>query len=343
MPIQYAGISAEHRAVREAAGLFDVSHMGEIEVTGPDAVAAVNRLVTNDLGRAVDGQALYTCCCHERGGILDDLIVYRHAADRVLVVCNASNRSKIVPHFCKEASTPGATVRDVSDATALVALQGPRALDILAAAGTGVDVAREIATFHFAPASVTDVACTVARTGYTGEDGVELFCAWADASRLWRALLEAGRSSGLLPTGLGARDTLRLEARLSLYGNEIDESTHPFEAGLGWTVKLDGDDFIGRDALREAKSRPLSRKLCGFEMVGKGIARHGYALLDEDGKAIGACTSGSPSPTLGRPIGLGYVPPDRAAIGSSLWVDCRGKRVAARVVRTPFYRRAQSG
>ena len=296
MPIQYKGISAEHRAVREAAGLFDVSHMGEIEVTGSGALAAVNRLVTNDLTRAADGQALYTCCCNEQGGILDDLIVYRYATDRVLVVCNASNRDKIVPHFQAEVGAK-AEVRDVSDETALLALQGPRALAILAAAGSSIDVAQALSSFRLSPARVAGVDCTPARTGYTGEDGVEVFCAWGDAVKVWRALAAAGSAAGLEPAGLGARDTLRLEARLSLYGNEIDESTNPFEAGLGWTVKLDADDFIGRAALRALKAQPLSRKLCGFEMVGKGIARHGYALLDEAGASIGVCTSGGPSPT----------------------------------------------
>jgi aminomethyltransferase len=342
MPIQFAGISAEHRAVREAAGLFDVSHMGEILVTGSDAVAAVNRLVTNDLSHAEDGQALYTCCCNEQGGILDDLIVYRHARDRVVVVCNASNRAKIIPHFATRATGPNAQVRDISDDTALLALQGPRALGILASAGSSLDVANGLPSFRLAPAQVGGIDCTLARTGYTGEDGVELFCATSDAIALWRRLLEAGREVGLQPVGLGARDTLRLEARLSLYGNEIDETTHPFEAGLGWTVKLDADDFVGRDALRELKARPLTRKICGFEMVGKGIARHGYPLVDADGSALGVCTSGAPSPTLGRSIGLGYVPPDRAAVGASLWVDCRGKRIEARVVRTPFYRRPKA-
>jgi aminomethyltransferase len=343
MPIQFAGISAEHRAVREAAGLFDVSHMGEILVTGSDAVAAVNRLVTNDVSRAEDGQALYTCCCNEQGGILDDLIVYRHAADRVLVVCNASNRAKIVPHFTRHAGGPNSDVRDISDETALLALQGPCALSVLARAGCSLDVAAALPSFHVAPAQVGGVECTLARTGYTGEDGVELFCSTTDAVSLWRRLLDAGSALGVQPVGLGARDTLRLEARLSLYGNEIDETTHPFEAGLGWTVKLDGDDFVGRDALRELQARPQVRKICGFEMIGKGIARHGYPLVDADGTALGICTSGAPSPTLGKSIGLGYVPPERAAIGSSLWVDCRGKRIEARVVRTPFYRRPQAG
>lgn len=352
LPIQYAGITAEHKAVRGAAGLFDVSHMGELEVTGPGAIPAVDRLITNDLARAQDGQALYTCCCNEAGGILDDLIVYRHGPERVVVVCNAANRAKIAPYFLDRAQTATATVRDVSDETALLALQGPRALEVLARAGTSREIAREAGTFRFVTASVAGVDCTVARTGYTGEDGVELFAPWEAAVPLWQALMAAGAAlgpgpdapaGGVAPAGLGARDTLRLEARLSLYGNEIDESTHPFEAGLGWTVKLDRADFVGRDALRAAKERPATRTLVGFEMVGKGIARHGYPLVDADGAPLGVCTSGSPSPTLGTSIGLGYVPPAHAAVGARLWVDCRGKPIEAKVVKTPFYRRAAPG
>ncbi len=338
MPVQYAGISAEHRAVREAAGLFDVSHMGELEVTGPGAVALVRSLVTNDVTRAVAGQATYTCACNEAGGILDDLIVYRHAADRVLIVCNAANHGKMAAHFLA-AARPDAAVRDVSDATALLSLQGPRALAVLARAGCTHDVAREIPSFRFADGAVAGVPTTIARTGYTGEDGVELFCAWDATPALWRALLDAGADAGLVPVGLGARDTLRLEARLSLYGNELDESVDPFSAGLGWVVKLDQGSFLGQRALLALRERPPSRTLVGFEMVGKGVARHGYALLDAAGRTIGVCTSGAPSPTLGKAIGLGFVPPSAAGIGSPLWVDCRGKSIEARVVKTPFYTR----
>lgn len=339
MPIQYQGITAEHQAVRQRAGLFDVSHMGELEIRGPGALEAVNALITNDLARAADGQAVYTCCCNERGTILDDLIVYRRNPEHVLVVCNASNRDKISAHFESRIGSRCA-FRDVSDETALLALQGPRALGVLQAAGSSLDAAGALRSFRFADAEVAGVRCTIARTGYTGEDGVEIFCAWADSPKLWDALLEAGRGEGIVPVGLGARDTLRLEARLSLYGNEIDETTNPIEAGLGWTVKLDKPEFVGREAIAEIKARGPSRTLVGFEMTGRGIARHGYPLLDASGAVVGVCTSGGPSPTLGKNIGLGYLPPELGAIGTEFSVDCRGKSVPAVVVKTPFYKRA---
>lgn len=343
MPVQYAGISAEHEAVRTRAGLFDVSHMGELELSGEHAAAVVNYLVTNDLGRLVDGQAMYTCCCNEQGTILDDLIVYKRAADRILVVCNASNREKIVAHFAK-AADQHCDFRDVSDDTALIALQGPKALGILSRAGTDLgDVASALAPFHFRDARVAGVPATVARTGYTGEDGVELFTKNEHAEALWKALLAAGESDGIAPAGLGARDTLRLEARLSLYGNDIDETTNPIEAGLAWTVKLDKADFVGKAAIAKVKEQGPSRKLVGFEMVGRGIARHGYPLLDAKGKAVGVCTSGAPSPTLGKAIGLGYLPVALTEVGTPFQVDCRGKPVAAVVVKTPFYKRPKAG
>jgi aminomethyltransferase len=337
MPIQYKGISAEHQAVRERAGLFDVSHMGELELKGDRALELVNSLITNDIARAHNGQATYTCCCNERGAILDDLIVYRRAENDVLVVCNASNRVKIATHFLAFARGV-CDFRDISDETALLALQGPKALGILARAGSTLDLST-LKSFRFAHGTVAGVACTIARTGYTGEDGVELFCAWNDAPALWDTLLEAGAPDGIEPIGLGARDTLRLDARLSLYGNEIDESTNPLEAGLAWVVKLDKPNFVGKEALLAIKERGLSRTLVGFEMSGRGIARHGYPLLDESGKECGICTSGGPSPTLNKSIGLGYVPTALSAIGTKILVDCRGKQIAAEVVKTPFYKR----
>jgi len=341
MPIQYKGIVDEHRAVRERAGIFDVSHMGELELEGQGAVQAVNELVTNDLDRVSDGQAMYTCCCNERGTILDDLIVYRRSPESVLVVCNASNHEKMAAVF--RAGTAGrCRFRDASAETALLALQGPRALEVLAAAGSSFDAARELPGFRFREAQVAGVACTIARTGYTGEDGVELFVANAGARALFRALLEAGRPFGVEPIGLGARDTLRLEARLALYGNDIDETTDPIEAGLGWTVKLDKPAFVGREAIARVKAQGPSRKLVGFEMLGRGIARHGYPLLDSNGSKVGVCTSGSPSPTLGKNIGLGYVPSVLAAVGTTIAVDCRGKAIEAVVVSTPFYKRPRA-
>ncbi|HLV65200.1 MAG TPA: glycine cleavage system aminomethyltransferase GcvT, partial [Polyangiaceae bacterium] len=266
MPIQYAGIGVEHQAVRTRAGLFDVSHMGELEVTGPDAVAAVDRLITNDLGRLADGRALYTVACNERGTILDDLIVYRRSASSVLVVCNASNRAKIAGHFMAHA-TERALIRDASDDYALLALQGPRAFDVFEAAGGDPGLRRALPSFHFRDTTVEGVAVTAARTGYTGEDGLELFVAPNDAAPLFRKLLAAGEPFGLAPAGLGARDTLRLEARLLLYGNELDETTTPFEAGLGWVVKLEKGEFLGRAALLAVKAAGVKRKLAGFEMT----------------------------------------------------------------------------
>ncbi|MGB5221693.1 MAG: glycine cleavage system aminomethyltransferase GcvT [Polyangiales bacterium] len=336
MPVQYEGIKKEHEAVRTRAGLFDVSHMGEIVVEGPGAVAAVDRLVTNDVGKLEVGRALYTVCCNESGFILDDLIVYRLEAEKILVVCNASNRDKIVSHFAKNLSleTPW---NDVSDAWALLALQGPNAHAIMAELGAP-EALLGLRTFGVARATVAGVDLWAARSGYTGEDGFELFCANEDAAALWRAILAAGEAHGIQAVGLGARDTLRLEARLMLYGNDIDEQTHPFEAGLGWVVKLEAGDFIGRDALRKIKAEGFDRKLVGFEMTGRGIARHGYPIV-ADGERVGEVTSGSPGPTVGRNIGLGYVPKALSEVGTALGIEIRGKQVGAVVVTTPFYKR----
>lgn len=340
MPVQYEGLVAEHHAVRQRAGLFDVSHMGELELEGPEALAVVDELVTNDLRAAAVGQAVYTCCCDERGGTLDDLIVYKRGAERLLVVCNASNRAKISAHFARHAAGRHTSFRDASDETALLALQGPRALEILAAVGTEpAALSTSLRPFRLTDAEVGGVSCVVARTGYTGEDGVELFCAWDRAAALWATLLEVGRPAGLAPAGLGARDTLRLEARLCLYGHELDEQTSPLEAGLAWVVKLNKPAFVGRDALAAAAAAPLAKQLVGFEVTGRGIARAGYPLADETGAVVGACTSGSPSPTLGKNLGLGWVPPRLAPAGTRLLVDCRGKPVEAVVVATPFYKR----
>jgi len=338
MPVQYAGIIKEHEAVRSRAGLFDVSHMGEILVEGPSALAAVDRLVTNDLSKLAVGCALYALSCNEAGRILDDLIVYRLEDEKILVVCNASNREKIVAHFARnlKLETPW---HDVTDAWALLALQGPNAVAIMKGLGAPQQVS-ELPHFHVTRASLAGTDLWAARTGYTGEDGFELFCANEDAVSLWRAVLDAGQSHGLEPIGLGARDTLRLEARLMLYGNEITEETHPFEAGLGWVVKLDAGDFIGREALRAIKAKGLTRTLIGFEMTGRGIARHGYPIVVDEVR-VGEVTSGSPGPTVGRNIGLGYVPPTLSKIGTRLGIEIRGKLVDAVVVTTPFYKRQQ--
>jgi aminomethyltransferase len=336
MPVQYSGIKREHEAVRERAGLFDVSHMGELVIEGPAALATVDRLVTNDVSRLDVGRALYTLCCNESGYILDDLIVYRLEPDKFLVVCNASNRDKIARHLANHVGD-GCTLHDVSDEWSLIALQGPRAQAIMEDLGAPSAITG-LRPFEVAKADLAGVEAWVARTGYTGEDGFELFCGNGEAVTLWRALLSAGESHGLQPAGLGARDTLRLEARLMLYGNDIDEQTHPFEAGLGWVVKLDAGDFIGRDALRRLKEAGVERKLVGFEMTGRGIARHGYPIV-AGGKRVGTVTSGSPGPTVGKNIGLGYVPKALSRVGTNVGIEIRGKVVDAVVVTTPFYKR----
>jgi aminomethyltransferase len=310
--------------------------MGEILVKGPNALTEVDRLVTNDVSKLPVGGALYTVCCNESGFILDDLIVYRLEEQTILVVCNAANRDKIVAHFAAKIGL-GTPWNDVSDQWALLALQGPKAVNVLRA----LDALPELLalpSFHVVRATLAGVDLWAARTGYTGEDGFEFFCASEDAVGLWRALLDAGKGHGLQPVGLGARDTLRLEARLMLYGNDITEQTNPFEAGLGWVVKLDAGDFIGRDALRAIKAAGTTRKLVGFEMVGRGIARHGYPIV-VDGQRVGEVTSGSPGPTVGRNIGLGYVPKTMSKVGTRVGIEIRGKVVEAVVVTTPFYER----
>ncbi|MBK8173290.1 MAG: glycine cleavage system aminomethyltransferase GcvT [Sandaracinaceae bacterium] len=337
MPVQYEGVIAEHNAVRNAAGLFDVCHMGELILEGEHAIAVVDYLVTNDIKGLSDGQARYTACCNAEGTILDDLIIYRHSPTKVLVVCNASNVEKISKHF-EKAAKDHCEFRDVSEETALIALQGPRAADVIWDAKCAAST-QKLASFHFAKDQVGGVDCTVARTGYTGEDGFELFCAWNDAPKLWRALMEAGKKHGLAPIGLGARDTLRLEARLSLYGNDIDETTNPLEAGLGWVTKFDKGDFVGREALAAIKEAGLTRKIVGFEMTGRGIGRHGYPITDAAAKHVGIVTSGSPGPTVGKNIGLGYVPTAMSEVGTKIGIEIRGKVIDAVVVKTPFYKR----
>ncbi len=341
MPVQYTGIVDEHTTVRKAVGFFDVSHMGELVIDGTRALEAVDRLVTNDIRGLQDGQARYTVCCNERGTALDDLIVYRVSATRVLVVCNASNREKIVGHFTRSIGTE-TTVKDISDDTALIAVQGPRAMELLTAAGIDARVT-ELPPFHFIDAPVFNVPCTFSRTGYTGEDGVEIFCPPAEAARIWRGLLQIGEPMGAKAVGLGARNTLRLECRMALYGNDIDETTNPLEAGLGWTVKFDKGDFVGRDALLAVKATGLTRKLVGFEVTDRAIARDHWDVIDSAGQKVGYVTSGSPSPTLGKNIGLAYVPESMSAIGSPLTVRDpeRDRTASAVVVKTPFYKRAK--
>ena len=332
MPVQYSGILEEHAAVRERAGLFDVSHMGEVVFRGPKALAALQSLFTNDLSKCADGQAQYGCLCKEDGGIVDDVVVYRRGAEDLLVCVNAGNRAKDFDWLHGRAF--GADVQNESDAWAQLALQGPLGSQILQKL-TSTRLS-SVGTYRFTDGEVAGVRCIVARTGYTGEDGFELFCPPDAATKLWDAILDAGASEGIRPCGLGARDSLRLEMAYRLYGSDMDETTTPLEAGLAWVVKLDKGDFVGREALRRQKEAGLSRKLVGFTLSEPGIARHGYPVL-QDGKAVGTVTSGTKSPSLGIPVGLAYVPAALAAEGSAFHVEIRGRAVAARVVKTPFY------
>ncbi len=340
MPVHYPpGILAEHKATRTAVGLFDVSHMGEIHFRGPRAAEAIQRLVTNDVGKLVDGRALYTVACHPTGGIVDDLIVYRQTAEHFMIVVNASNLDKDRDHFVAHVGS-WCDIKDESAATALLSFQGPAAASALAAL-TPAPLS-SLSTFAFiANTEVQGRPASIARTGYTGEDGFEIFCGTDDATPLWDALLQAAQKVGGLPVGLGARDTLRLEARLSLYGNDLSDETTPLEAGLGWVVKFDAGDFIGRDALLKQRAQDPVRKLCGFVMLERGTARHGYPITAPGSTAkIGEVTSGTIGPTVGKNIGLGYVPATLAEPGSKLSIDCRGKPALAEVVKGPFYRRA---
>ncbi|HTT70955.1 MAG TPA: glycine cleavage system aminomethyltransferase GcvT [Anaeromyxobacteraceae bacterium] len=334
MPVQYEGILAEHAAVRERVGLFDVSHMGEVVFRGGRALEALQRLFTNDLARCADGQAQYGCLCREGGGIVDDVVVYRRSGEDLLVCVNAGNRQKDYDWLQGHAS--GAQVANESDLFAQLALQGPRAAELLQKL-TSLRLP-SIGTYRFTQGEVAGVESLVARTGYTGEDGFELFAASERAPGLWAALLEEGRALGIAPCGLGARDSLRLEMAYRLYGSDMDDESTPLEAGLAWVVKLDKGEFVGREALVRQKSAGLSRKLVGFVLTEPGIPRHGYAVL-QDGKPVGTVTSGTKSPSLGTSIGLAYVPPALAAEGSTFAVDIRGRAVAAKVVKTPFYAR----
>ena len=341
MPVQYESILEEHKTVRQAVGLFDVCHMGEVEFVGPGALAAVERLVTNDVRKLAFGQARYTVVCYENGGIVDDCIVYRDHAERIVIVINAANIDKDVAWFAKSVEgRSDVTFRNLSDDFGLIAVQGPRAVSLLQRLSPEAGFA-QVKSFHFAKTELIGIPVWAARTGYTGEDGFEVFVPAAEAARLWNVLLEVGKDLGVKPCGLGARDTLRLEACLSLYGNDIDATTNPFEANLGWVVKFD-HDFIGRPALEEIKAKGLARKLVAFTMEGRGTARHGYDIYDAEtgGNKVGVVTSGSVGPTVGKNVGLGYVPVALAEIGSTLFVDCRGKRVTAQVVKPPFYRRS---
>jgi len=334
MPVQYpTGILEEHRAVRTAAGLFDVSHMGEIEARGRDALALIQYVTTNDASRIEVGQAQYSVMCRPAGGAIDDCIVYRFA-DRWMIVVNASNRDKDRDWILSHARGRDVEVRDVSDDIALLALQGPAASALLARL-TKTDL-EAIRYYHFAEGAVDGVRAVISRTGYTGEDGFELYVGAGDAVALWRSLLDAGRSSGLIPVGLGARDSLRLEMGYALYGNDIDESRTPLEAGLGWVTRLDKGDFVGRDALVRQKEAGVRERLAGFVLRERGFPRHGY-VVRWNGEAAGVVTSGLHAPSLEAGIGMAYIPAPAAKPGTLLEVMIRDRPCPAEVVQPPFY------
>jgi aminomethyltransferase len=333
MPVQYTGIIDEHVTVRENAGIFDLSHMGEFYVSGKGAPAALNNVVTNDVEKLKIGKALYTPICTPEGGIVDDILAYRDADEEYMLVVNATNIEKdyewVAGHLPR-----GLAVDDKSLETALVAVQGPQSeLIVTEALGEDLD---EVHYYEFISAVVDHVPVRVSRTGYTGEDGFEIYVDAARAPEVWDVLYDLTTGIGGVPVGLGARDTLRLEMKYCLYGNDIDEGTTPLEAGIAWTVKLNKGDFIGKGPLQKQKKEGLKRKLAGFVMVDPGIPRHGCEIINVDGKAIGRVTSGSYSPSLRENIGLGYLDLPHDEVGTEILVDIRKKPRLARVVETPF-------
>lgn len=350
MPVEYpssGGLLSEHRAVRSAAGIFDVSHMGDIRIrthkAAGGALAAVQHLSMNDASKLAIGQAQYSAMLYPEGTFVDDVIVHRLGPDDFLLVINAGTREKDVQWVRGATREFDCIVEDLSDTYTQLAIQGPRAADILRKL-TDADL-DAVKNYWFTHGTVCGLPDTlIARTGYTGEDGFEIYVP-SDvpaSERVWNEVMEAGRAHGLVPCGLGARNTLRLECKMALYGHEISDTINVWEAGLGRYCKMEKGDFIGRAALELARSRGLTRTLVGLEMIERGIARDGYRVLGETGKAIGVVTSGSPSPTLGRNIALAYVPPDSAAIGNTLGVEIRGTVCRARVVEAPFYKRPRA-
>lgn len=331
MPVEYFGIRAEHAHVREKVGLFDVSHMGEIRVKGPKSLESLQWMTSNDVAKLLSGQAQYSLLTNESGGVVDDLIIYCLEPNSDYLVCvNAANTEKDWAWF--QTHNRGAQLENESEKWGQIAVQGPEAVALVAQVlGSNLT---ELKAFEFARVSFVGSECLAARTGYTGEDGFEIFVPAENAAALWRAFLKASPSAK--PIGLGARDTLRTEMKYSLYGQEIDDSTNPFEAGLGWVIKADKKDFVGRTAMMQAKEQGLKSKLVGFKVKDKGIARHGYKVLDQQQKEIGHVTSGTVSPSLNENIGIAYVTLDHSSTGSEIFIDIRGRSVRAEVVATPF-------
>lgn len=341
MPVQYTGIVAEHHAVRSAAGLFDVSHMGEFLVEGPDSFNFLQYLVSNDISKLYDGKALYTVMCNESGGIVDDLLVYRINEQKYMLVVNASNISKDW-NWIGSVNKHNVKITNISDDVALLAIQGPASHSILQKL-TDLPLS-DIKYYHFAEAPSSSFMnldnVLLSHTGYTGEPGFEIYCKSEDAQSIWNALLDHGKEEGLVPAGLGARDTLRLEAGYCLYGNDLTDETSPYAAGLGWITKPDKGEFVGRDALLKIKANTPEKKLIGFIIDERGIPRSGYTLLNESEEEIGVVTSGSQSPILKKGVGMGYVTNDPAYTtpGHKILVSVRSKRIEARIAKPPFHK-----
>lgn len=341
MPVQYSGIIDEHRTVRTAAGLFDLGHMGQVEVTGPDAMAFLNFIGSNDISGLEPGQAIYSLMLNPNGGVIDDIIIYRHpSGEGYFVVINASNTDKDVAWLREQAKKRNdfdVKVEHVSEKTGMIAIQGPNAASIVSKVSS-VDL-NDMAPFSMRETQIAGVTCLAGRTGYTGEDGWEFYFPIERSAEVWDGLMSAGQDQGLRPIGLGARDTLRLEARMPLYGNEMDDEINPYDAGLGWAVKLDRDDFVGRNALLAAREKGITRRTVGFRMVERGGVPRSHYEVQVDGKPVGFVTSGTASPTLGENIGLAIIDKAYAGAGKPLDIMIRGKAVRAEQVKTPFYKR----
>lgn len=338
MPLQYTGILEEHRATRERAALFDVSHMGEIDIQGKDALSFLQYVLTRDLANLRPGQMKLSLILNELGGIKDDITVYVRGGDNYRLVTNASTKKKIIDWLLKVKAEKGygnLKITDVSDETGKIDLQGPLSPEILRVLGS--DDYRNLPYYHFMETYLGPFLTLVSRSGYTGEDGFEIYVPAQHTRDLWEMIIKAGKPYGLLPAGLGARDTLRLEAGMMLYGNELNESVNPFEVVYAWAVDME-KDFIGREALLKVINRGIDRKLVGFVLEGKGIARHGYPVL-KDGMSVGEVTSGTYAPTVGGAIGMAFVPPRLAEEGGRLEINIRGNFVSARIVKMPFYKR----
>ncbi|WP_026450024.1 glycine cleavage system aminomethyltransferase GcvT [Aequorivita capsosiphonis] len=335
MPVSYQGVNAEHETVRKGVGVFDVSHMGEFLVTGPNALSLIQKVCSNDASKLVDGKAQYTCMTNESGGIVDDLIVYKLKDEEYLLVVNASNIAKDWDWILKHNSMD-ATMRNISDDYSLLAIQGPKAIEAMQSL-----TSEDLSALKFYNFKVTDFAgvehVIISATGYTGSGGFEIYCKNSEVEQVWNKVMEAGKEFGIKPIGLAARDTLRLEMGFCLYGNDIDETTSPLEAGLGWITKFT-KDFINSDNLKKQKEEGIKRKLIGFELTERGIPRHDYAIVDKDGNNIGHVTSGTMAPSLGKAIGLGYVTIENSSPGTEIFIQIRNKPVAATIVKTPFYK-----